>query len=119
MEDTTTYIQLNKKEFLCFLLIYASHIDYEFSKNEKDFILTKFDEDTFKQMEELFNSQGDYACLQLILSHRSLYFHSENQIQSLISLLKNLFSADGHYSRIEKNFLPFFLKMIDLKSNES
>jgi len=119
MEDSTINILLNEEEFLCFLLIYASYIDYEFSKTEKDFILSKFDEVTFNRMEELFQSQGDYACLQIILSHRSFYFHTEEQLESLISLLKTLFAADGHYSSIEKNFLPFFLKMVDLKSNES
>ena len=112
-------IHLSKEEFLCFLLIYASHIDYEFSKMERKFILSKLDSEVFEKMETLFNSQGDYDSLQLILSHRNNYFHSEDQVDSLISLLKMLFASDGDYSRIEKNFLPFFLKMIDIKANES
>jgi hypothetical protein len=110
--------QLSKEEFLCFLMIYASHVDYEFSQTEKDFILSHFDESMFLRMEKLFNDKGDYACLQLILAHKRLYFNNEKQFNELVELLHKLFEADGDFSRIEKSFIPFFEKMVKAYSDE-
>jgi len=107
-------IKLEEEEFICFLLIYAGHVDYDFSKHERQFILERFDSRLFKKMEKLFHDNTDYSCLQIILAHKEYYFNSQEQLDKLISHLHEIFEADGEYSRIEKNFLPFFLKMIDL-----
>jgi len=111
--------KLTKEEFLCFLLIYASHIDYVFSEAEKKFILHRIPSKVFNKMEILFHSKGDFACLQLILAHKKYYYINSNQLEGIIEMLHDIFKVDGEYSRIEKNFLPFFLKMIEMDRDES
>ena len=110
---------LSKEEFICLFLIYASHIDYDFSKWEEQFILERFDKSVFVRMKKLFNTQTDYASLQMILQHKPYYFNTTEQLNELIEYLHGIFESDGDYSRIEKNFLPFFLKMLDLYNHES
>ncbi len=111
--------RLTKEEFVCFLLIYASHVDYVFSDAEMNFILKRCPSEIFNKMEKLFQSKGDFACLQLILAHKKFYYYNTNQLDEILELLHGIFKVDGEYSSIEKNFLPFFLKMTEMDSNES
>lgn len=119
MPESPANIDLDEKEFLCFLMIYASHVDYEFSQFEEKHILSHFDDDIFDRMKSLFFDQTDYDSLQLILAHREKYFNSNAQLDHIREMLHDLFNSDGEYSRIEKNFIPFFLKMIDINKYES
>lgn len=106
-------IKLNKEEFIAFVLIYASHVDYDFSENEVLFIKERTSKNVFDNMLRLFEVNGDYASMKIILSHKEDYFCSEEKQSQLYKMLVDLFKADGEYSRIEKNFLPFFKKMIE------
>lgn len=99
-------------------MIYASHLDYVFSENEESFILQRFDRSVFDKMYELFNQNNDYNSLKIILSHKQEYFSSDSQLNEIFELLNKIFAADGEVSRIEKNFIPFFLKMKDLDVHE-
>lgn len=119
MQSSGRHIRLSEDQFMCFLLIYASHLDYVFSETEEQFILKRYDRALFDEMNELFHANTDYACLKIILSHKKQYFDTEEKFDSIKSLLHEVFAADGDVSRIEINFLPFFTKMKDLDVYES
>ena len=104
---------LDKKQFEAFLLIYAAHIDYEFSDSEKVFILERTDPKTYEEMYAYFLDRGDYACMKILLKHKRIYYDTESELDRIFTLLKSLFEVDGEYSRIEKSFVDFFKKMID------
>lgn len=104
---------LSKNEFITFVLIYASHIDYEFTPHEKALILNKTDNQTFNTMMNLFEKNNDYQCMKIILKHKSKYFNNKRDQDQLFGLIKELFEADNDYSRIEQTFIPFFKKMIE------
>lgn len=116
MQDINSNISFTEEEFLCFFLIYAGHVDYEFSDEERNFILSRFDASLFERMEKLFNNYNDYTCLKIILAQRDKHFNTQEKLDKLIEMLKSIFNADGNYSRLEQNFLPFFLKMINIKT---
>ena len=112
-QSKTNFTKLTFREFEIFLLIYASHIDYEFSDKEKKFIMERAESYTFQNMLDLFLNNGDYACMEIILQHKEAYFSTEKEQNALFHLLIELFKVDGNYSRIEKSFITFFEKMID------
>ena len=45
----------NREEFVCFLLIYTSHVDMEFSEEEKVSLKHQFSEEIFDKQLALFN----------------------------------------------------------------
>jgi len=113
MSSTPNNIKLSKEEFIAFVLIYASHIDYDFSDKEVEFIRERTSATVFDKMLNLFELNGDYSAMKIILSHKEEYFCSGDKQKQLYKMLIDLFKADGEFSRIEKNFLPFFKKMIE------
>lgn len=103
--------QLSKNEFEVFLLIYAAHVDYEFSEEEIAFILKKTDQDTFDRMNDLFNNIADFTSLKIIIIYKNLYYKTKAEEDRILELLTELFTVDGDFSRIEKVFVPFFKRM--------
>jgi len=105
---------LSREEFEIFLLIYAAHVDYEFSQDEKDFILKRCDENVFNRMHLLFMDNSDYACMKLILRHKPIYYQNDEEKNYIFNLLKEIFEIDGDYSRIEKVFIQYFERIIEI-----
>lgn len=110
--------QLTQSEFKTFILIYAAHIDYNFSDKEKQFIKQKTTNQEFLKMLSLFNDQTDYYSLKIILAHKKQYYHLEKEKHKLYAEITELFKVDGDYSRPERIFLDFLERMIN-QNNES
>ena len=102
----------NQDEFLAFLLIYASHVDIEFSEEEKNKIKTIVDEETFDELYAQFVDMSDYKALETILSYKGLYYPTIDRRTELMHHLKELFEADGDFSIMEKELLVFLEKLM-------
>jgi len=112
-EDNIEYEFLNRKEFETFLLIYASHVDYVFSDEEKKHIKAKTSEEIYTKMYDLFNNNPDYTSMKILLKNKEKYLSQEKDKLHFFDSLKDLFKIDGDYSRIEKSFLHFFQRIIE------
>ncbi len=111
MSLSSDNLPLGKQEFEIYLLIYAAHVDYEFTDDEKDFIQKRTNRETFDKMYELFLETGDFASLKLILKYKDLYYREEEEQLRLFELLKDTFKIDGEFSRVERVFVSFFQRM--------
>jgi len=111
MTQTNLNTNLSKTEFETLLLIYAAHVDYQYTQEEIDFILKTTSEENYKKMLDLFNSQTDFACMKILMSHKKKFCKTQEQKSKLFNSLKKIFEIDGDYSRIEKAFLQFFERM--------
>ena len=94
----------NHDEFVCFLLIYTSHVDMEFSDEEKA-SKKQFSPEIFNRQYALFESMNDYQALDTILQYKSQYFESEEQKQQLLDTIRSQFFADGEFSDFWKGDL--------------
>lgn len=102
----------NQNEFLAFTLLYAAHVDIEFSDEEKEKIKSIVDEKTYEELYAKFMDMSDYASLEVILSYKGLYFPTAARKQELLSHMKSLFEADGDFSVMEKGLLTFLEKLM-------
>jgi hypothetical protein len=82
-------------EFVCFILIYISNSDMEFSDKELQIIVSKYGEEIFDKQNAEFEKLNDFQCLTEILKYRSQYFSSEDQINALLKEINDQFQADG------------------------
>ncbi len=102
----------NQNEFLAFSLLYAAHVDIDFSEEEKEQIKTLVDEDTYNKLYAEFMNMSDYKSLEIILSYKGLYFPTSDRKNELLSQMKTLFEADGDFSIMEKELLLFLEKLM-------
>ena len=99
--------QLTKSQFKTFFLLYAAHIDYDYSTEEEDYIKTQASKDEYLAMYNLLNQNSEYGGLKIILNNKQCYLCDEDFKNTLYGEVLELFKVDGQYSRPEKVFLEF------------
>lgn len=104
--------KLNREEFKIFLMIYAAHVDYIYSKEEEELIRSKTCTDTYQKMYDLFIGNNDYTSLKIILENKKEHLNNTNDKTYYFNLIKNVFESDGDYARIEKSFSDFFERIL-------
>jgi len=102
----------NQEEFLAFTLLYAAHVDIEFSEEEKTKIQSLVDKSTYEEIYSQFNDMSDYKALEVILSYKGLYYPTHDRKAQLLAEIESLFEADGDYSVMEKELLNFLEKLM-------
>ena len=109
--SSTAITHWTKDHFLCFLLLYASHADYDYSTDEEIHINSLFPNPIYQDANQVFDSQTEYQQLQTILHLKERFITSDKEKADILLLLKDLFRADGHISRPENNLLHFLSKL--------
>lgn len=102
----------NYDEFLTFLMIYASHVDLDFSENEINNIKSRVSEETYQKMYNLFTDKSDFESLQTILAYKGLYYPTAARKNELLDKMKMIFFADGEYTIMERELIHFLDKLM-------
>lgn len=102
----------NREEFVCFLLIYTSHVDMEFSDEEKESLKNQFSPAIFEKQFALFNDMNDYQALDAILKYKEQYFSTPELKQQLLDSIRSQFFTDGEFSDFEKEIYHFLERML-------
>jgi len=105
-------VKLNYNEFLAFALLYASHVDMEYSEAEKETIQKLVSAKSYDKVYDAFNEMSDFSALQTILDHKGIYYPTAERKAELLAKIKELFLADGEYSTMEKELFHFLEKLL-------
>lgn len=107
-----THPKWNYNQFICFILLYASMADLEFSDEECKLILSKVDESSMEQIKAEMESNSDYERLQIIGKYREKYFATPEQKAEILVKIEELFESDGTYARTEHNLFMMLRKLL-------
>lgn len=107
-----TELTWNYDEFVCFLLLYVSHVDMEYSDSEKAAILARIDEKSYEEIYNIFIGMTDFQALQTILAYKGVYYPTTDQKMELMAAIKKQFFADGDFASVEKEVLFFLNKLL-------
>ena len=89
------------KEFLAFVLLYAAKADFNVSKEEKQLLYSKVSKDEYRSIKKDYERWNDSKCLEKIKLFREDYFSSDEDLDSLLKDLKEMFLADEEYNSVE------------------
>lgn len=102
----------NLNEFTTFLLIHASHADFDFSPEEETIIRSLLSEEDYDQINDEYENMSDYQRLETIISYKGLHYPTIAQKDEMMGRMVELFQADGDYSSIEKNLYRFLDRLL-------
>lgn len=102
-----------KKEFEAYVLLYAAHCNFFESEEEQEYILTRVDEKTFHKIHTEVIVDSDEHNLNKIQQYLSENKFTQNEKDTLIRDIKNVFFADGTVDVIEKKVFALLKKIID------
>ncbi len=100
-----------KEEFKAYLLLYAANADQIETAEEKEFILSTVDKQTYENIHIEFDGDNDYQSIQKLMAAAKKFDYSKDDLELLMEDLKNLFLSDGIFSSYEHNLLAT-LKML-------
>ncbi len=107
MDDKRSEIIQSKEDYNCFLLIYAAYADYDFSEDERAFIISKCSLEIYERIVSYFEELTEYTRLQVIMQNKDKYMSCDHDRDNYFNSIKALFNSDGEYSKLEKTLLNF------------
>jgi hypothetical protein len=90
----------------------VSHVDIDYSDDEKDRLKRMFDEDVYDKVYAKFDELSDYQALQEIFKYKDKYYSTPEQKREVLDNIKIQFFVDGEYSVMEKEVFHFLEKML-------
>lgn len=88
-------------------MIYASHVDYDYTEEEREAILDLFGFELFQKMESYYLDHTEGEIFKQILSAIDTHITTAEEKKELGNKLQLLFKADGKYCNFEKSFTNF------------
>lgn len=101
-----------KKEFEAYVLLYAAQCNLIETQEERDYILSKIDNETFNRIHNLIVFEKDEESLERIKEYLYLNQYKEEERRELIRDIKQVFFADGTVDKIEKNIFAKLTKIL-------
>ena len=109
MEDIK--LAWTKDEFLAYLIIYAAQINQIETKEEKEFIESRFDLKMLKNIYKEINSDNDYTRIQKVMVYTYQNNYLSQDLDILLKEIKELLICDGRFDNTEQA-LYYHLKKI-------
>lgn len=102
-----------KREFEVYVLLYAAHCNHIETKEERDYILSKVDEQTFNKVHTEIVVESDHQNIEKIQQFLSENSYSIDDRKELINDIKEVFFADGTVDPIEKKVFVLLQKILN------
>lgn len=93
-----------KDDFLSLLCICGAQADMNISKEEIEWIIKYFGEDTYTKTRALFDQNSEFENYEVLKYLKEKLYTDDSVDGEIRNNLKALFSADGSYSMMEKTF---------------
>lgn len=93
----------SKNDLKAYLLLFAANADFVETKDEKQFIKSKAGKDEYRHIHDEFEEDTDYERIQKIQKFVEKEDYSDEQIEDLLSEMKELFKSDGEYKGAERS----------------
>jgi len=100
--------------YIGFLLLYASHADYEYSMEEKQMIKSKVGKEVLEEVESYFECVPLSDHVLTLMNFRKLYIKTDADRINVQNTLKELWHSDGEFSRPEVISDLFLNNLLDL-----
>ncbi|MFT4663065.1 MAG: hypothetical protein ACI8XB_003358 [Patiriisocius sp.] len=99
-ENTTNW---TKEELKVYILIYCANADFTESKFEINYIKSKIETSSFDKIHAEFENDNDYSSIQKIQSSMEQHNYNNEETDSLLAEIKELFLSDSEFDALEQN----------------
>ena len=101
-----------KREFEVYVLLYAAHCNHIETTEERDYILSKVDEETFNKIHTEIVVESDKENVDKIQEYLRENKFSQEDKNALIKDIKNVFFADGTVDVLERKVFKLLQKIL-------
>lgn len=98
-------VSWTKEQFHAYLLIWCANANFIENEEEIDFILSKIDAASFKDLKREFSKDNDIQRINKITAAIDHFNYHKTELKLLIEEMKELFLVDGKMDAMEQNLL--------------
>ncbi|WP_397362704.1 hypothetical protein [Olleya sp. R77988] len=109
MEHPNTW---SKDELLTYILLFVAHSDLDETKKEKDYILSRVDNEVYQRVQDKFEEDNDYQSIQNIIEAVKTHDYYRNDLADLFADIKLMAFADGEMDIMEKTIYNQLKKIL-------
>jgi len=105
-------INWSKQELVAYILLYIANSDLHETNDEKDFIMSKVDRETFADVHKTFDDDNDYQCIQKIIKGVHTHNYFKDDYVELFTDIKLMLYADGEAVDMEETTFMYLRKIL-------
>ena len=90
-----------KQELVAYILLYVAHSDLKETNSEREYILSRVDSDTYKDVKAEFDVDNDYQSITRIIDAVNAEPSYSNNPDALFADIKLMAFADGYMDQME------------------
>jgi hypothetical protein len=100
-------------EFRTYLLLYAAHADFLETEEEKEAILSRCEQEQYKQMQREFNLDNDYRQIEKIIVHLHAFKLTKADVKKLLNEMIAVQMADKQPDILEKSMMMLLKRIFE------
>ena len=107
-------IDWTRDELVAYILLFAANSDFKEKTEERNMILSKVDQQTFKDIHDEFDRDNDYQGIKKITTSLEQHNYTKDDIDILLEDIKVLFLSDDDFDITEQNMYRFLERLFKL-----
>ena len=103
-----------RPEFKAYILAYAANSNYFESEEESAIIHKMISDESFDKIHKELKKDNDYQSIQKIIAHLNKFNYKKEDIDELVTDIKNMFNANDEHDILEENMLIAMKKLLSV-----
>ena len=103
-----------KDEFMAYLLIYVAQINQIETKEEKELITSRFNNQILKTIYKEINADNDYQRIQKVMVYTYQNNYTSQDLDNLLKEIKELLLCDGQFDAAEQSLYSYLKKIFKI-----
>ena len=91
----------SKQELLTYIMLYIAHSDLHESRAEQEYLMSRVNADTYRDIKQEFDEDNDYQSITKIIDAIRASKYYSNNLTELFADIKLMAFADGSFDHME------------------
>ena len=106
------HLNWTKEEFKAFLLLYAAQTNFFETKEEIEFIESRFPNEIINKIRKEINKLNDYQKSEIIVNQIKSNEYVQSDLDEILLEIKELYKSDGVFDSLEQSMFSMLEKLL-------
>ena len=110
----TEHLNWTKEEFKAFLLLYAAQTNFFETKEEIEFIESRFPNEIINKIRKETNILNDYQKSEIIVNQIKSNEYVQSELDEILVEIKELYKSDGKFDSLEQSIFSMLNRLLKI-----
>ena len=110
----TEHLNWTKEEFKAFLLLYAAQTNFFETKEEIEFIESRFPNEIIDRIRKETDKLNDYEKSKIIINQIKSNEYTQSDLDEILVEIKELYKSDGVFDSLEQSIFSMLNRLLKI-----